>query len=929
MPHMGDISKSSDFSNIFSNNDTSKKPLSLLTEPIDSSQLSSALMSSFISDSTRGAMDLIQADFPSTPSSIFSNRLLDQDADFKMVSSLTEEISHLSTSVNSTTNTEPPSPTRISPLVNSGMSSLIGSKSASESDLDPTSKSFHYIPSLFNQVSNSTTGSNNSTSEAPGLSTSSTTSDSMISNFTSNENVNSFLVPPTSNNLTGILGANQTPPPPVPQPVSSIPIPTPQKINSSSQIPPPQVSMQPSFYVQPPIFMSPNGQPVFFRGQDFLYSSLDSNGMTMAPPPLVTAVPGDPSSTVPGVHLSATPLTAAPFIPYGAMANLPTNYWQTSVGAASADGSVQPNGTIPIFMNPQNPLRINMNPPAAGEDSNRILFPYGNTIPVGLTPSHPISQQPVLNSAAMPFQLSSGMLPLTNQPPTPIITPSHINLDFRPQQIPPPSSTVSSTTTPAASTPTATSATSSSSSSSTSSTTLNDIPISQSSSQSSPTLSTTSSRKFESLDSTSGKSSSLDRKNSDHSSSNYKDYNTGRRAGNRNNYHSNSSLSNNNRDSSNSLAGANPARDSLVEEFRLTFGKTKTWTLKDLTNHIVAFCQDQHGSRFIQLKLEISSEAEKQLVFDEVYGSAQTLMTDVFGNYVLQKLFEYGSPHHCEALANLLKGQAVQLSMQMYGCRVVQKALEYVSTEQLLELVSEFENPSLLFRCVHDSNGNHVIQKCIEVVSKAAKNATGEVSAYLSSRIQFIIDAFKGHVKELSSHPYGCRVVQRILEYCTNVQKAVVLEELRACFSDLVQDCYGNYVIQFVMEHGWDSDRSVLIKEVQTNLLDFSQHKFASNVVEKCLQYANKKDRDEIIWAIINVTFDLNNPVDSKGHCVLESMVRDPYANYVVQKVIDVSDEKQRGAIMRYVRDNIQQLRKYTYGKHIIVRLEKITNEKF
>ena len=25
------------------------------------------------------------------------------------------------------------------------------------------------------------------------------------------------------------------------------------------------------------------------------------------------------------------------------------------------------------------------------------------------------------------------------------------------------------------------------------------------------------------------------------------------------------------------------------------------------------------------------------------------------------------------------------------------------------------------------------------------------------------------------------------------------------------------------------------------------------------------------------------------GHCVLESMVRDPYANYVVQKVIDVS----------------------------------------
>jgi hypothetical protein len=236
----------------------------------------------------------------------------------------------------------------------------------------------------------------------------------------------------------------------------------------------------------------------------------------------------------------------------------------------------------------------------------------------------------------------------------------------------------------------------------------------------------------------------------------------------------------------------------------------------------------------------------------------------------------------------------------------------------------------MLIRCVHDSNGNHVIQKCIEIVSKCAKEAESqEMSDYLASKIQFIIDAFRGHVKELSSHPYGCRVVQRILEHCTDSQKGPVLEELRTHVSELVQDCYGNYVIQFVMQHGWDIDRAVLIKEVQDHLLDFSQHKFASNVVEKCLQYASKKDRDEMIWTIINVTFDLNNPVDAKGHCVLESMVRDPYANYVVQKVIDVSDEKQRGAIMRYVKDNINQLRKYTYGKHIIVRLEKITNEKF
>lgn len=65
-------------------------------------------------------------------------------------------------------------------------------------------------------------------------------------------------------------------------------------------------------------------------------------------------------------------------------------------------------------------------------------------------------------------------------------------------------------------------------------------------------------------------------------------------------------------------------------------------------------------------------------------------MTDVFGNYVVQKLFDNGSCEQREALASFLVGHAVQLSLQMYGCRVVQKALEYSSIDTLIALVSEF-----------------------------------------------------------------------------------------------------------------------------------------------------------------------------------------------------------------------------------------------
>lgn len=47
------------------------------------------------------------------------------------------------------------------------------------------------------------------------------------------------------------------------------------------------------------------------------------------------------------------------------------------------------------------------------------------------------------------------------------------------------------------------------------------------------------------------------------------------------------------------------------------------------------FSGDQHGSRFIQQKLETASSEEKQIVFDEIVpNNALQLIQDVFGNYV-------------------------------------------------------------------------------------------------------------------------------------------------------------------------------------------------------------------------------------------------------------------------------------------------------
>ena len=52
-------------------------------------------------------------------------------------------------------------------------------------------------------------------------------------------------------------------------------------------------------------------------------------------------------------------------------------------------------------------------------------------------------------------------------------------------------------------------------------------------------------------------------------------------------------------------------------------------------------------------------------------------------------------------------------------------------------------------------------------------------------------------------------------------------------------------------------------------------------------------------------------------------MMKDQFANYVVQKMIDVAEPQQRKVLMHKIRPHIATLRKYTYGKHILAKLEK------
>lgn len=53
-------------------------------------------------------------------------------------------------------------------------------------------------------------------------------------------------------------------------------------------------------------------------------------------------------------------------------------------------------------------------------------------------------------------------------------------------------------------------------------------------------------------------------------------------------------------------------------------------------------------------------------------------------------------------------------------------------------------------------------------------------------------------------------------------------------------------------------------------------------------------------------------------------MMKDQFANYVVQKVLETCDDQQRELILSRIKVHLNALKKYTYGKHIVARVEKL-----
>lgn len=78
-------------------------------------------------------------------------------------------------------------------------------------------------------------------------------------------------------------------------------------------------------------------------------------------------------------------------------------------------------------------------------------------------------------------------------------------------------------------------------------------------------------------------------------------------------------------------------------------------------------------------------------------------------------------------------------------------------------------------------------------------------------RLDFV-NAFRGNVYELSTHPYGCRVLQRCFEHLPDEYTRPMLEELHKYTANLMQDQFG---VSASIEHFYGYNLTWLFTELR------------------------------------------------------------------------------------------------------------------
>ena len=327
--------------------------------------------------------------------------------------------------------------------------------------------------------------------------------------------------------------------------------------------------------------------------------------------------------------------------------------------------------------------------------------------------------------------------------------------------------------------------------------------------------------------------------------------------------------------------------------------KIRDETNKSINGSWKKMLKDQKGSKLIQKKIEEKSLDFLNKLYEQIKNNLQEIMTDQYGNYVIQKFVEYCDKKIISEMFTQISNSLYEISINNYGTRPIQKMIENLATNmstQDINIILGMTKGNVL-DLIKDINGNRVIQSIIQNVKN--KELLSPLYKELSENIT-----------EILKTKSGCCVFSKVILNITDNDLNLIVDNIIKNFSSFINDEFGNISLKRLIKLNNENYNSKIFPCIKDSIINLSCQKFSSNVIEACIDN-NTSLKKQMINKLI------------EDESIIIKLILDQFGNYIVQKALQNSEQKEFDIIIGIIKNNEKKLKQSQYGKVVYEKLMK------
>ena len=325
---------------------------------------------------------------------------------------------------------------------------------------------------------------------------------------------------------------------------------------------------------------------------------------------------------------------------------------------------------------------------------------------------------------------------------------------------------------------------------------------------------------------------------------------------------------------------------------------------KSYNDNLKLMLKDQKSSKYIQKKIEEKSPEFLFKLYEQMKNNLFDIMTDQYGNYVIQKFVENCDKKLISKMLqklsqNINNKTLYEISINNYGTRPVQKMLENLPSnisQQDINIVLNIAKGNVL-NLIKDINGNRVFQSIIQNIKN--KEVLSPIYKEMNENLPEIIKTKS-----------GCCVFAKVLSNITENDLNITFDIIFNNINQFINDEFGNISLKRIIKLNNENYNEKIFSYIKDNITQLSCQKFSSNVIEACIDNTTSLKKKTIEKIIENE----NN---------INDLILDQFGNYIIQNALQNAEEKEFNIIIEHIKENEKKLKQSQHGKIVFEKLMK------